>query len=96
MEALWRQGPLSPADLIATVRRARSWGEPTVKTLLHRLMKKGAVLSVREDGRLRYLPAVERERWREAEVRALAQRLFDGDAAALAAFASSLANARRG
>jgi BlaI family transcriptional regulator, penicillinase repressor len=90
MEALWRCGPLPPTRLIAEVRRARPWGEATVKTLLGRLMQKKAVRSVREDGMLRYHAQLERDAYVEAEVRALAGRLFDGDVAALAVFLAGL------
>ena len=86
MEALWRCGPLPPTRLVAEVRAARPWGEATVKTLLGRLMQKKAVRSVREDGMLRYHAQLERAAYVKAEVRALADRLFDGDVSGLAAF----------
>lgn len=87
LEALWRCGPLPPRRLVAEVRAARPWGEATIKTLLGRLMQKRLVRSERQDGVLLYRPLVERDAYAEAEVRALAQRLFGGDLAALAAFA---------
>jgi BlaI family penicillinase repressor len=86
MGALWRAGPLSPARLIETVRDRRGWGAPTIKTLLGRLMQKKAIRSERDDGRLLYRPLIEREAYMTAEVRALVDRLFDGDPAKLAAF----------
>jgi predicted transcriptional regulator len=86
MEALWRCGPLPPTRLLAEVRAMRPWGEATVKTLLGRLMQKKAVRSVREDGLLRYHPQLDRGSYVRAEVEALVDRLFDGDAKALSAF----------
>jgi BlaI family penicillinase repressor len=86
LEALWRRGPLPPTRLIAEVQTTRAWGEATIKTLLGRLMQKKIVRSVREDGLLRYHPTIERSAYVESEVRVLIDRLFDGDAAALAAF----------
>ncbi|HEX3920014.1 MAG TPA: BlaI/MecI/CopY family transcriptional regulator [Caulobacteraceae bacterium] len=88
LEALWRCGPLSPGALVAEVQKARSWGRATIKTLLARLMHKRVVLSQRDDGTLRYHAMVEREAFVEAEVQALADRLFGGDFAKLAAFAA--------
>jgi len=79
MDALWRQGPLTPASLMAAVKARRPWGEPTIKTLLGRLMRKHAVRSVRDDGRLLYHPQISLDAHRAAEIRALAARLFDGD-----------------
>ena len=90
MEALWRCGPLPPIRLLAEVRATRPWGEATVKTLLGRLMQKKAVRSVREDGMLRYHVQLDRSAYVEAEVRALAGRLFEGDVAALAGYLETL------
>ncbi len=86
MAALWRLGPLTPARLIEAVKARRDWGEPTVKTLLGRLMQKKAIRSVREHGRLLYHPLVTRDAHRAAEIEALVERLFDGDAGQLNAF----------
>jgi BlaI family transcriptional regulator, penicillinase repressor len=86
MDALWRAGPLSPARLIEAVRQRRDWAEPTIKTLLGRLMQKKAVRSERDDGRLIYRPLVDRDTYVAAEVHALVDQLFDGDPARLAAF----------
>jgi predicted transcriptional regulator len=48
-------------------------------------MQKKAVRSVREDGRLLYHPLITREAYVEGELQGLADRLFDGDRARLAA-----------
>jgi predicted transcriptional regulator len=86
LEALWRCGAIPPTRLMAEVKKARPWGEATIKTLLGRLMQKKAVRSVREDGLLRYHPMLERSAYVEQEVQALVDRLFGGDVSALAAF----------
>ena len=86
LSALWRLGPLTPARLIEAVKARRDWGDATVKTLLGRLMQKKAVRSEREDGRLLYHPLVTREMYVTSEVKALMDRLFDGDPRRLAAF----------
>lgn len=71
------------------MKAANAWGDATIKTLLHRLMQKGAVKSVREDGRQRYHAVIDRQTYVEGEVGALIDRLFDGDPAALATFLSA-------
>jgi len=86
LDALWRCGPLPPARLIEEVKRARPWGEATIKTLLGRLMQKKAVLSAREDGRLLYRPLIDRRDYIEAEIQGVADRLFGGDRGALVAW----------
>ncbi len=84
--ALWKCGPLSFASLIEEVRRDHAWADATIKTLLHRLMQKGAIKSVRDDGRQLYHPQIGREAYIEGEVAQIVQRLFGGDPSALAAF----------
>ena len=84
LAALWRLGPLTPTRLVEAVKSRREWGEATVKTLLGRLMRKQAIRSERDDGRLLYHPLVTREMYVRAEIQALADRLFDGDPRRLA------------
>lgn len=61
------------------MRAAQPWGDATVKTLLNRLMHKGAVMSVREDGRQRYHAAIDRRTYVDGEVQDLLDRLFEGE-----------------
>ena len=88
LEVLWLHGPISPARLIDEVKAVRAWERATIKTLLARLKLKQAVASERMDGVLRYRALVERPAFVESEVRALVDRLFGGDAKALAVFLS--------
>ncbi len=60
------------------MRAGQPWADATIKTLLHRLMQKGAVKSIKEDGRQRYHALLDRETYVEGEVQALLERLFDG------------------
>jgi len=81
---LWRLGPLSARDLIDAVKARQAWGDATVKTLLGRLMRKGAIRSQKAEGRQRYHATLSREDYLDAEVQALVDRLFDGRREALA------------
>jgi BlaI family transcriptional regulator, penicillinase repressor len=78
MEVLWRDSPLTAAEVAERVPAARGWSIRTVKTLLSRLLAKG-ILSHEEEGR-RYLyrPAVAREDYVSQESRRLLDRLFGG------------------
>ena len=89
MAALWRCGRLSFAALIDEVRKDQAWGDATIKTLLHRLIRKNAIRSERDDGRQLYRALVDREAYLAAEVQALVDRLFNGDPAQLARFLST-------
>jgi BlaI family penicillinase repressor len=84
LAALWRHGPLTPVRLVQAVASRRNWGAPTIKTLLARLMRKKAVRSQRDDGRLLYHAMISREAYVAGEVEALVERLFDGDPRKLA------------
>ncbi|MFL5295943.1 MAG: BlaI/MecI/CopY family transcriptional regulator [Phenylobacterium sp.] len=78
MEALWTQGPLSAEDLIREVAEPQGWGRATVKTLTNRLLKKKAIASTREDGKVRYSPLVSRADYVTGESQGLLDRLFGG------------------
>jgi len=86
LAALWRHGPLTPRGLIEAVGAVQPWGEATIKTLLGRLMRKGAIRSERDDGRLTYRAMIDRDAYVADEIRALVDRLFGVEISALAAF----------
>jgi predicted transcriptional regulator len=83
---LWRLGPLTPARLMQEVKLVQPWADTTIKTLLARLARKKAVVAERTEGAVRYRALIARETYVAAEVRALADRLFEGDEQALAAW----------
>ena len=83
---LWRLGPLTPARLMQEVKAVQPWADTTIKTLLARLARKKAVAAERMEGVVRYRALIAREAYVEAEVTALADRLFAGDEGALLAW----------
>lgn len=85
MEALWAAGPQGADEIVAAVGPANSWGEATVKTLINRLLKKNALVSEREAGKVRYRPLVARSDYITGESQGLLDRLFDGQLAPLVA-----------
>jgi len=83
MEVLWRRSPRNAAQVCDHLCAARDWSIPTVKTLLARLVAKGA-LATRPDGRrFLYTPLLERSDYVGTEIRRLVDRLFGGRAAPL-------------
>ena len=85
MEALWDQSPLSAADVCDKVCKERDWSMPTVKTLLGRLVNKGAVETQPDGRRFLYTPLVARSDYVGSESKRLVERLFGGRAAPLIA-----------
>lgn len=85
MQALWRESPLAAEDVVAAVAAGQGWQEATVKTLLNRLLKKGAIRAEREGRRYLYAPVLRREDWLRQESQGLLDRLFGGRVAPLVA-----------
>lgn len=85
MDVLWRQHPLAAEDVVAALAQTQHWQEATIKTLLNRLLNKGAIKATREGRRYLYAPVLKREDWVLGESEGLLQRLFDGRVAPLVA-----------
>jgi predicted transcriptional regulator len=85
MEVLWRTSPIATEDVVAALSRSSDWQEPTVKTLLNRLLNKGAISAEKEGRRYLYSPVLKREQWLSIESAGLLDRLFGGRVAPLVA-----------
>ena len=85
MEVLWQQSPRSAEEVAAELARDQDWQEATIKTLLNRLLKKGAIKAGKEGRRYLYAPVLKREDWVHGQSRSLLDRLFDGRVAPLVA-----------
>ena len=84
MQVLWEAAPRSAEEVIAALSDA-GWAEGTIKTLLNRLLNKGAIRAEKEGRRYLYAPQIKREDWVLEESRGLLDRLFDGRVAPLVA-----------
>lgn len=85
MEVLWQRSPLTSEEVVAAVAAAQQWQEATVKTLLNRLLNKGAIAAEKDGRRYLYRPRLRREDWVMDESESLLSRLFDGRVAPLVA-----------
>jgi predicted transcriptional regulator len=90
MDVLWRASaqrgePLAAEDVVAALAQSRQWQEPTIKTLLNRLLKKGAIRASKDGRRYLYTPVLKRQDWLLGESQGLIERLFDGRVAPLVA-----------
>lgn len=85
MEVLWQRHPLTAEEVVAALAGRQDWQEPTIKTLLNRLLGKGALRAEREGRRYLYTPVLEREAWLSRQSESLLTRLFDGRVAPLVA-----------
>lgn len=85
MDVLWRRQPLSAEEVVAELAQNQSWQEATIKTLLNRLLNKGAIRAEKDGRRYLYAPVLRREDWVLDESEGLLQRLFGGRVAPLVA-----------
>lgn len=83
MEALWTRSPQTAAEVCDTVCKERGWTMPTVKTLLSRLVQKGALATEPDGRRFLYTPLIARSAYVGTESKRLVERLFGGRAAPL-------------
>lgn len=84
MAAVWAaEGAAGAEDILAAAGPANGWTESTVRTLIHRLIRKGALRSERRRGAVIYVALVAREAWVTAESQGLLDRLFGGQLAPL-------------
>jgi predicted transcriptional regulator len=83
MEALWRRSALTAEEIAAEIAAPQGWGVATVKTLLNRLLTKGAIRAEREGRRYRYSPLLKREDYISDQSRSLVDRLFEGRVSSL-------------
>ena len=88
MERLWRNAPQGSEELAVALRADTGWHENTVRTLLNRLVRKGAVRAEREGRRYLYSPVLTREQWQSHESRSLLDRVFGGKVAPLLVYFS--------
>ncbi len=89
MEVLWRSHPQSTEDIAAALQGQQDWQLATIKTLLNRLLNKGAVEAERDGRRYLYSPVLKREDWVAEQSTSLLDRLFDGNLAPLVAHFSA-------
>ncbi len=85
MELLWQRSPLAADEVVAALAGAQDWQEPTIKTLLNRLLKKNAIRARKDGRRYLYAPVLKRSDWVQRESEGLLERLFDGRVAPLVA-----------
>lgn len=86
MDVLWRTAtPMYAEDVIAALVSEQRWQEPTIKTLLNRLLKKGALSATKDGRRYLYKAVLKRDQWVSCESTGMLERLFGGRVAPLVA-----------
>src|SRR3954454_24339871 len=61
MKVVWDHGPLTSGDVVKRLADEKEWKPRTVKTLLSRLVQKGAVAANDAEGKFLYVAKVSRD-----------------------------------
>lgn len=86
MDVLWRNpAAMAAEEVIAALVSEQRWQEATIKTLLNRLLKKGALSAAKDGRRYLYSAVLKREQWVSSESTSMIERLFGGRVAPLVA-----------
>jgi len=85
MKQLWRRRPQTAGELIETLSESTEWGPATIKTLLNRLLRKGALRHQKQGRAYWYSPAVSESDCQREEANSLLARVFDGSVSPLLA-----------
>jgi BlaI family transcriptional regulator, penicillinase repressor len=82
MRVIWAQSPLAANQVVARLAR-HDWSPRTVKTMLNRLVNKGALAFEAQGKRYLYRPAVKQDQCVRSESRTFVDRVFGGAAGAM-------------
>ena len=85
MNVLWRKDAQTAADVYTALCAHKDWSNRTVKTLLARLVEKGALTTEAEGRRFRYSTAVSETDYKTSAAGQFVDRIFSGRAAPLVA-----------
>lgn len=85
LKALWQRAPMYSADIVTAVQQHEKWHEKTIKTLLNRLVKKGAVIFEQEGRAYRYQPALSQAEYQAQASKSFVQQVFSGQISAVVA-----------
>lgn len=80
MNVLWEAAPRTASEVADQLCERMRWHPKTVKTLLGRLVRKGALRYREEGNRYLYRPAVSRQTYVQQESRSFLERVFGGEA----------------
>ncbi len=85
MNVVWDKQPLTAQEVIAELEHEADWAPPTVKTMLHRLVKKGILTYEAQGNRYVYRSRVRRTDCVRQASRSFLERVFGGESGPLLA-----------
>ena len=82
MRVLWEKPDLTLRDIIASLEET-DWSYTTIRTLVTRLLEKGAIAADKSSNNFKYFPAVTEDECKLKEMNRFLSRVFDGSVSML-------------
>jgi BlaI family penicillinase repressor len=83
MHVIWERQPVAAQDVIAALAASVGWSPATIRTMLHRLVKKHVLAYEQAGNRYFYRSRLRRAECLKQAARSFVERVFGGDAAPL-------------
>jgi len=79
MKILWEKGVTTSPEIIEILSNKNDWSKTTIKTLLARLVKKGCVEQMKQEGQLySYRPFISEKEYKKSENENFITKLYQG------------------
>ncbi len=85
MHVIWERGRLTAQEVIGELEATSDWSPATIKTMLHRLVRKKVLGYSQEKNRYSYFSKVKREDCVRKAAQSFLDRVFGGEAAPMLA-----------
>ena len=89
LQQLWTEAPLSAQDIIKRLEKGGNAHPKTIKTLINRLLTKGALRFKEENRKYLYFPVVKKQDFYRHKTEGFLNKFFDGELSPLVSFFSS-------
>ena len=83
MNVIWKEQPVTASEVIKSLQQENEWSAATIRTFLHRLVKKGALEYEQDGNRYLYRAAVTRNATIKQASRSFLSSVFDGQSGPL-------------
>lgn len=77
MQVLWKESPLTAAEIIDKINPETNWSRKTVHTLIRRLVKK-KVVGLQKSNPYQYYPLFEEEYCKKKETKTFLDKVYNG------------------
>jgi predicted transcriptional regulator len=89
LQQLWMEAPLSAQEIIERMEKTGNAHPKTIKTLINRLLTKGALRFKEENRKYQYFPVVKKTDFYRIKTDSFLNKFFDGELSPLVSFFSS-------